>query len=179
MGAPTTVGEEKNAESATHLEGEPGPVQWIDTVLPGDFASFNFAPLEENERLLTQVGDARLHERGSTPTRILRNTELFDRQREIDAWMQDRRPKLHVSIAPAIRNAMLHGQELCQNRDDIECESSFRNALTGLVTTWCRMDEQLARAELSPLDQPADGVGRRNIEVVRGDIAKCIDFSSH
>ena len=41
------------------------------------------------------------------------------------------------------------------------------------------MDEQLDIAEVLSLDQPTEGVGRTNIEVLRGDTAKCIDFPPH
>ena len=64
---------------------------------------------------------------------------------------------------------------------DFECSvlnSSLRKALAALTTTGCRVGEEIARAALLFLDQPADGVGRSHIDVSRGGRVRCIDFPS-
>ena len=57
-----------DASQPTELEvltmGTPPLDIWRDTVLPGDFATFNFTQMEEDTRLLTCLGDCWVQERG-------------------------------------------------------------------------------------------------------------------
>ena len=91
-------------KEVVNLENPLGPLPWRDTVLPGDFVSFNYTPLEEDTRALDCVDDTWLQERGSTPTRFVCNTVPSAHPTEIDGWLQDQHPKLHVSIATDVRN---------------------------------------------------------------------------
>ena len=65
---PERIGKEDNNYFGNEDELDIGtpiiPQPWRDTVLPDDFALFNFTPLEEETRTMTVIDDRRLGERG-------------------------------------------------------------------------------------------------------------------
>ena len=153
------------AEIVSDIDNPLVPTRWRDTVIPDDFSSFNFTPLEEDTRALTAVDDTWLQERGSTPTLVMCDTVPSIHQVEIDTWLRKQHPKLHVSIAPSVRTAVIQDQSPNGNADQSLFGPSFRRSLNDLISTGCRAEEQIARAELSSVNQRGDGVGRNNIEV--------------
>ena len=159
-----------DASQPTKLEAltmntPPLPAIWRDTVLPGDFSTFNFTQVEEDARLLTCIGDSWVQERGSTPTHVLCDTVSTVLQDLIDGWLHDHHPTLSTVIAASIRMTMLEGQSLNVDSDVALFESIFKRALIGLVDNGSRQDGQLARSELLALEKGKQGVGRTIIDV--------------
>ena len=86
-------------------------------------------------------------------------------QNEIDLRIQEHHPKLHMAIGPSVRTALLLDHGTNEHVDYSLLGNSYRKSLNELIANGCRIDEQIARAELVALERSRDGVGRKSIDL--------------
>lgn len=142
------------------------PTPWGITVLPGDFARFDFTELGEDARLMACVNDDCLLESGATPTFTPMGGNPPIRQAGIDTRLENNNVDIHHCVSPSVKNALLKEQRNRAVPGETIQPRSLRDALESLTTEGCRADDLFPRVSQLPINRPTI---RRN----RAGINRC------
>ena len=143
---------------------------WRTTVLPTDFAAFDFTPLESDTCALANLSDEWVqHPDDCVPIRKL-PTEMRDHQREIDDWWTTGAPQMHPSIVPFVKNTMFtSASDGMAPLTKTQLKEACKGGLRRLIKDGCKADEQHARSAVLLMEQPSDCIaGRERASVICG-----------
>ena len=153
---------------------------WRTSVLPNDFDSFDFTPLEDDTRLLVHLSDEWVqHPLNCTPVELLSST-LDPVQKAIDKWWEEKAPHMHTTITPFVENHLRAAASA--DKGDLSDEQLKKECISGLhllIKDGCKADEQCARAALV-LTDPLNvcTAGKEYVAVRWGEKTQCIDYSA-
>ena len=153
---------------------------WRTSVLPTDFDSFDFTPLEDDTRLLVHLSDEWVRRPLSCSQVELLSSTLEPDQKTIDKWWEEKAPHMHPAVTPFVKNHLRAAATA--DMGDLSDEQLRRACISGfhlLIKDGCKADEQCARAALVLADPlSACTAGKEHLAVRWGEKIQRIDYSA-